>query len=86
MARQLMASGFTRGKAFPAIYHNAQDGVSAMVHGDDYLCTGPEKALEELKMKLSEAFEIKISIIGAAGHLEKMGKILNRIVRVTACG
>ena len=86
VARQLLASGYERGKAFPAIYHHVKDGVSVMVHGDDYLCAGPEKALMRLKAKLSEAFEIKSSAMGTAAHLDKEGKILSRIVRVTANG
>ena len=84
VARQLMDAGFTRGKAFPAVYHHAQDNVSVMVHGYDYLCAGPEAALLRLKKKLSDAFEIQSSIIGSAKHLDKECKILNRIVRVTA--
>ena len=86
VARQLIASGYIGGKAFPAVYHNPKDGVSVMVHGDDYLCTGPEAALKRLKAKLSESFEIKSSIIGKTVHLEKEGKILNRIVRITSDG
>ena len=53
---------------------------------DDYLCTGPEAALKRLKAKLSESFEIKSSIMGKAAHLDKEGKILNRIVRITSEG
>ena len=57
-----------------------------MVHGDDYMCTGPEKALEELRQQLAKSFEIKSAIIGEGAHLDKEGKILNRIVRCTKAG
>ena len=57
-----------------------------MVHGDDVPCSRSVHALQRLKKKLSEAFEIKCSIIGAAAHLEKEGKPLNTIVIITASG
>ena len=86
VAAQLKESGYSRGKAFPAVYYRKDTDVAVMVHGDDYLCTGSETALKELKAQLGKSFEIKSSIMGEASHLDKEGKILNRIIRCTTEG
>ena len=86
VASQLRECGYSRGKAFPAVYFNKSKGVALMVHGDDYMCAGSEVALEELRLQLSKSFEIKSAIMGEDAHLAKEGKILNRIVRCTSAG
>ena len=57
-----------------------------MVHGDDYLCSGLPEALKKLKDQLAQSFEIKSHIIGDQPGMEREGKILNRIIRVTDQG
>ena len=57
-----------------------------MVHGDDYMCVGPEPELIKLREALAKTFGIKHSILGSADHLDKEGRILNRIIRVDASG
>ena len=47
VANQLKDCGYTRGKAFPAVYFNKKSDLAVMVHGDDYLCSGPEGELNK---------------------------------------
>ena len=60
--------------------------MAVMVHGDDYLCSGPTASLNKLKGQLAKAFEIKSCMLGDEPGMETEGKILNRIVRVTKDG
>ena len=86
VAKQLRECGYVRGRAFPAVYYHEADEVAVMVHGDDYLCSGPESSLIKLRKKLAEAFEIKSSLIGEADHLNKETKTMNCLVRVPKNG
>ena len=86
VAKQLEEAGYTRGTAFPSVFVNDAVDVAVMVHGDDYLCSGPEHALIKLRKELEQAFEVKSAILGSKPHLEKECKILNRLVRITADG
>ena len=86
VAAQLRSCGYIRGVAIPSVYHNPEDVVACMVHGDDYLCVGPNDALDKLKMNISKAFEIKHTRIGHREGMEKEGRFLNRIIRATPSG
>ena len=83
VAKQLVQCGDVRGHAFPSVYFNHEDDIAVMVHGDDY---GPPKSLEKLRGQLAKSFEIKSSMIGEGPNMDKEGKILNRIIRVTKDG
>ena len=53
VANQLIKNGNVRGSAFPSVYFNHQDDIAVMVHGDDYLCSGPPDALKKLRKQLA---------------------------------
>ena len=61
---------------------NEQTGVAVMVHGDDYLCSGPVASLIQLRDQSAKVFETKDKILGHAQHQEKEGKLLNRLIKV----
>ena len=47
LAEQLVALGFMKGRASPCCYFHAKLGVRCIVHGDDFVLTGPAWALDE---------------------------------------
>ena len=65
VARQLESCGYVRGKAYPAVYLHPTKDVAVMVHGDDYLASGPSEHLRELKDLISR---------GGYGREEGMAK------------
>ena len=59
--------GYKQSLFQPAVYYNLEKDVIVVVHVDDFLCTGDGKALEELHVKLSKAFEIKQKTLSIGG-------------------
>ena len=57
-----------------------------MVHGDDFVSTGPDESLKWMEQMLSKDFKIKTSKIGPDKNDEKELKILNRILKYTESG
>ena len=66
----------------PAVYYNLEKDVIVVVRVDDFLCTGDGKALEELHVKLSKAFEIKQKTLSMEDYREVSH--LNRILKVNS--
>ena len=83
VAEQLTKIGFSRGKAFPSLYYNAEMDIHTLVHGDDYVSVGDKAGLQWLKKELETAFEIKTDMLGRSDpEMKTSGKILNRLIRV----
>ena len=57
-----------------------------MVHGDDFISTGPDESLKWMEQMLSKDFKIKTNKIGPDEKDEKQLKVLNRILRYTRGG
>ena len=73
-----------------------------LVHGDEFVSTGPKHAADKFKTQLESRFEIKTQVIGGlkseggacassdSGSLEDQcvqeGRVLNRVVRWTPQG
>ena len=57
-----------------------------MVHGDDFISTGPDDSLKWMEQMLSKDVKIKTSKIGPEKDDEKELKVLNRILRYTKSG
>ena len=57
-----------------------------MVHGDDFISTGPASSLKWLEKALSAEFKIKTNLIGPDKGDDKELKVLNRIIRYTDNG
>ena len=51
-----------------------------MVHGDDFISTGPDESLKWMEGMLSKDLKIKTSKIGPDKQDEKELKVLNRIL------
>lgn len=82
VAREMRSWGFRRGRYNPCTYHNAESGVKALIHGDDFVSVGTASALKEFRGKLEKRFEIKSQMLGTGVNEEKEGRILNQITRV----
>ena len=78
--------GFKCGKASTCIFRHDTDDCTAAVHGDDILMEGDEKAVRVLYARTAKKYECKMNVIGAARHLDKELKILNRTVHWTPRG
>ena len=64
-----------------------KQGLSVVVHGDDFSSLGTEKALIWLQSELENVFELKLKgLLGEADHLDKEVRVLNRVVRLDAAG
>ena len=57
-----------------------------MVHGDDFISTGPDESLKWMEGMLSKDFKIKTSKIGPDKQDEKELEVLSRILRYTQTG
>ena len=78
--------GFQAGKYNTCTYWHRDKDVKTMVHGDDFVSSGAEEDLRWLEEQMKVRFEIKTQMLGHGQNLEKEGKILNRILRVTEKG
>ena len=50
------------------------------MHGDDIIMKGYEEDVRQLYAKLANKYELNMQIIGAAAHLNKSMKMLNRTI------
>ena len=82
----LEGAGFTRGRASACVYFNKATTATAAIHGDDIIMEGEEADLRECHRIIAKKYEITMTMIGSARHLEKDLKILNRTVRWTPGG
>ena len=67
----LVQNGFTVGLANGVTFHNKEKSIYCMVHGDDFVTTGPKASLDWFKNVLTKAFEIKTERIGHAKEDKK---------------
>jgi hypothetical protein len=87
LAEQLVALGFTKGRASPCCYFHARLGVRCIVHGDDFVLTGRAQALDEVKAGMHARFLLKElgRLGGGQGELREL-RVLNRVIRWTPAG
>ena len=71
------------GVASTSVYHHTERRITTLVHGDDYVSVGSVEAMQWLKERLEDDYEIKSVTIGKGKGLEKEGRVLNRVVRWT---
>ena len=57
---------------------NEATNVRVVDHVDDFLCTGPERGLANLRRCLQNKHVIKFEILGAGANEKKAGKFLGR--------
>ena len=65
------------------VYFNETTNVRVVVHVDDFLCTGPEQGLADLRRRLDDKYVIKFEIFGVGAHEKKAGHLLGRTIRWT---
>ena len=82
----LVQNGFTVGLANCVTFYHPQKYIYCMVHGDDFVTTGPSDSLDWFDKTLKSAFEIKTDRISSVKDKKKELKVLNRIIRYTECG
>jgi hypothetical protein len=87
LAEQLVALGFTKGRASPCCYFHAQLEVRGIVHGDDFVLSGRAAALDVVKAGMHERFLLKElgRLGGGEGELREL-RVLNRVIRWTPEG
>ena len=87
LATHLREIGFVRGTAFPSVYYNKELDIMCVVHGDDYISSGPVESLKTMRKSLETRFEVsKTFVIGHGKDMLSEGKVLNRIIRATDNG
>ena len=67
-------------------FYHPQKYIYCMVHGDDFVTTGPAENLDWFDRMLKGAFEIKTDRIGSDANKKKELKVLNRIIRYNESG
>ena len=60
----LVQNGFITGLANNCTFHHPSQKIYCMVHGDDFVSTGPATSLKWLEGILNNEFKIKTSIMG----------------------
>ena len=60
----LEKAGYVRGIANPCLFFNHNNGVSVMVHGDDFLAVGDKTATESLRKVLTDTYKVKAEVLG----------------------
>ena len=54
----LVQNGFTVGLANNCTFYNEQKQIHCMVHGDDFISTGPDESLKWMEQMLEKDFKI----------------------------
>ncbi len=87
LAEQLVALGFTKGRASPCCFYHAELQVRCIVHGDDFVLSGRAAALDVVKAGMHERFLLKElgRLGGGQGELREL-RVLNRVIRWTPAG
>ena len=72
----------TRRSACPCVWKDCIKGehMVATVHGDDITVGGERSAVEHPIQMTSRTYDIKKQVIGEDPDLQKMGRILNRVI------
>ena len=80
-SEHLRNNGFELRASNPALYRS--ELVNGFRHGDDFVTAAAEDQIKVFGKMLQEKFDTRrISMIGAANHLDKKLEVLHRSVRV----
>ena len=86
VAKFMVGIGFERGRYNVCTFLHRTRGIKCLVHGDDFVSSGGREALEWMRGKLSERFEIKTKKVGLGPQEVKEARVLNRVLRVSDRG
>ena len=79
--------GFISGVASPCCFVHKTNGLSVVVHGDDFTILGTDPQLDWFQNELAKNFEIKIRArLGEGCPGDNEVTILNRVVKITPTG
>ena len=84
--RTMKEAGFKPSPTTPCVYFNETTIVRVVVHVDDFLCTGPEPGLANLRRCLQNKKVIKFELLGAGANEQKAGNFLGRTIKWTKNG
>ena len=79
----LVQLGFKHGRGHPAVFHHPGRGILTLVHGDDYVSSGPRASSDWLDIELNKKYKVETQRFGDDVHELK---VLNRILRRTQHG
>lgn len=86
VAKAMKKMGFTQGIYNPCTYHHKTKKIKTLVHGDDFVSTGPRSQLIWMEAELKKQFEIKTTRVSQHEEDQKEMRVLNRLIRVTDQG
>lgn len=76
---RLVEAGFRRGRAAPTVFFNAESGVRAVVHGDDFTFLGRGSELKRVERMMSGWYSLKVrGVLGPEAKDDKKIMILGR--------
>ena len=80
--------GGAYGAAVAGVASGKIEGVSVLVHGDDFVATGNREDIAEFRKALARRFTVKDKVIGSRADLGELQetRVLNRIIRWTTKG
>ena len=76
----LREAGFVQGRSNPCLFHHAKQGVSIMVHGDDFVAVGPEEFRKTTRKALEDKYRLKVEVLGLGEGQVREVRILNKII------
>ena len=62
--------GFQLGLSSKNLFHHREDRVSGLIHGDDFVITGPTEKLMEVERKMTSLYPIKAKVISSRVVIE----------------
>ena len=87
LGSHLVQLGFRQGVAPTCVFTQDEWDLAAVVHGDDYVTSGPPEGLAQLQKALEEKLELSKTVhIGTHPGAVAEGKVLNRVIRRTDAG
>ena len=82
----LLKAGYDRGVANPCLFFSKVENCSVMVHGDDSVAVGSEKATQKLRTPSENAYKVTCEVLGGGtGELDEI-RVINRVIRRDAQG
>ena len=82
----LVKAGYQRGQANPCLFHSPAEDCSLMVHGDDFVAVGDERATKKLQVSLEKAYKVKCEVLGDGKDEKSEIRVLNRVIRRVVTG
>ena len=75
-------AGFKPSPTTPCVYFNETTNVRVVVHVDDFLCTGPEPGLANLRRCPQNEYVIKFELLGTGANEQTAGNFLGRTIKM----